>query len=88
MVGLDNFLLGQARCSAACRADKRMFKKGQPPHLQHLLSFADENASIDYDIAEAIIKDGGIRLLLDLAKSSREGLQSEAAKVNLKRWVG
>nr|POE51448.1 protein arabidillo 1 [Quercus suber] len=57
-----------------------MFKKGQPLHLQHLLSFADENASIDYDIARAVIKDGGIRLLLDLAKSSREGLQSEAAK--------
>lgn len=68
LVGLDNFFLAQARCSAACRADKR----GQLLDLQHLLSFADENASIDYDIAEAVIKDGGIRLLLDLAKSSRE----------------
>ncbi|TXG62528.1 hypothetical protein EZV62_009522 [Acer yangbiense] len=40
----------------------------------------DENASIDGGRAEAVMKDGGIRLLLDLANSWREGLQSEAAK--------
>jgi hypothetical protein len=43
----------------------------------------DENASIDCGRAEAVMRDGGIRLLLNLAKSWREGLQSEAAKVNL-----
>jgi hypothetical protein len=42
----------------------------------------DENASIDCGRAEAVMRDGGIRLLLNLAKSWREGLQSEAAKVN------
>ncbi|BBG97308.1 ARABIDILLO-1 [Prunus dulcis] len=40
----------------------------------------DENASIDCRRAEAVMRDGGIRLLLNLAKSWREGLQSEAAK--------
>ncbi|CAH8307148.1 unnamed protein product [Eruca vesicaria subsp. sativa] len=40
----------------------------------------DENASIDCGRAEAVMRDGGIRLLLKLAKSWREGLQSEAAK--------
>ncbi|KAJ7007366.1 protein ARABIDILLO 1 [Populus alba x Populus x berolinensis] len=40
----------------------------------------DENASIDCGRAEAVMRDGGIRLLLNLAKSWREGLQSEAAK--------
>lgn len=42
----------------------------------------DENASIDCGRAEAVMRDGGIRLLLNLARSWREGLQSEAAKVN------
>ncbi|KAG2325445.1 hypothetical protein Bca52824_008173 [Brassica carinata] len=40
----------------------------------------DENASIDCGRAEAVMRDGGIRLLLKLADSWREGLQSEAAK--------
>ncbi|KAK4755637.1 hypothetical protein SAY87_009394 [Trapa incisa] len=40
----------------------------------------DENASIDHQMAEAVMHDGGIGLLLDLAKSWRETLQSEAAK--------
>ncbi|XP_010497547.1 PREDICTED: protein ARABIDILLO 2-like, partial [Camelina sativa] len=40
----------------------------------------DENASIDCGRAEAVMRDGGIRILLELAKSWREGLQSEAAK--------
>ncbi|CAB4269504.1 unnamed protein product [Prunus armeniaca] len=40
----------------------------------------DENASIDCGRAEAVMQDGGICLLLNLAKSWREGLQSEAAK--------
>ncbi|WJX71859.1 hypothetical protein P8452_55804 [Trifolium repens] len=40
----------------------------------------DENASIHCGRAEAVMRDGGIRLLLGLAKSCWEGLQSEAAK--------
>ncbi|GAV79486.1 Arm domain-containing protein/F-box-like domain-containing protein [Cephalotus follicularis] len=40
----------------------------------------DENATVDCRRAEAIMRDGGIRLLLDLARSCQEGIQSEAAK--------
>ncbi|KAF9617506.1 hypothetical protein IFM89_036710 [Coptis chinensis] len=40
----------------------------------------DENATVDFERAEVVMSNGGIRLLLDLARSSREGLQSEAAK--------
>ncbi|KAG8638523.1 hypothetical protein MANES_14G038600v8 [Manihot esculenta] len=40
----------------------------------------DENATIDCQRAEAVMQNGGIQLLLDLAKSCHEGLQSEAAK--------
>lgn len=41
----------------------------------------DENATVDGRRADAILQHGGIRLLLDLANSCREGLQSEVAKV-------
>ncbi|XP_012090498.2 protein ARABIDILLO 1 isoform X2 [Jatropha curcas] len=40
----------------------------------------DENATIDCRRAEAFMRNGGIKLLLDLGKSCQEGLQSEAAK--------
>ncbi|XP_031275170.1 protein ARABIDILLO 1-like [Pistacia vera] len=40
----------------------------------------DENATVDCRRAEVILQHGGIQLLLDLAKSCQEGLQSEAAK--------
>ncbi|RZC71757.1 hypothetical protein C5167_034928 [Papaver somniferum] len=56
-----------------------MYKNERLQDLQHLLSF-DENATVDCGRAETVMHDGGIRLLLDLAKSCREGLQSEASK--------
>ncbi|KAF2311684.1 hypothetical protein GH714_025925 [Hevea brasiliensis] len=37
----------------------------------------DENATIDSQRAEAVMQNGGIELLLDLAKSCQEGLQSK-----------
>ncbi|XP_078442164.1 protein ARABIDILLO 1-like [Wolffia australiana] len=40
----------------------------------------DENANVDPARAEAVMRDGGIPLLLGLARSFREGIQSEAAK--------
>lgn len=42
-----------------------------------------ENATVDCLRAEAILHGDGIRLLLNLARSCQEGLQSEAAKV----WI-
>ncbi|KAK1273273.1 Protein ARABIDILLO 1 [Acorus gramineus] len=40
----------------------------------------DESAIIDSSRAEAVLVEGGVRKLLDLARSAREGIQSEAAK--------
>ncbi|KAH9647890.1 protein ARABIDILLO 1 [Citrus sinensis] len=40
----------------------------------------DQNAMVDCQRAEAILRHGGVRLLLDLARSPPEGLQSEVAK--------
>ncbi|XP_015877694.3 protein ARABIDILLO 1 isoform X1 [Ziziphus jujuba] len=40
----------------------------------------DEIATVNRGRAEAVLQDGGILLLLDLARSCREALQSEAAK--------
>lgn len=41
----------------------------------------DENANVDRARSEAVMKDGGIPLLLELARCCRESAQSEAAKV-------
>ncbi|KAG0474793.1 hypothetical protein HPP92_014479 [Vanilla planifolia] len=40
----------------------------------------DENARVDPPRAEAVMKNGGIPMLLELARCCREGVQSEAAK--------
>ena len=41
----------------------------------------DENTNVDVGRAEAVMKGGGIQLLLGLARSWKEGLQTEATKV-------
>ena len=41
----------------------------------------DETANVDPARSEAVMQNGGIRMLLDLARCSRESAQSEAAKV-------
>lgn len=41
----------------------------------------DQNAMVDCQRAEAILRHGGVQLLLDLARSCPEGLQSSVAKV-------
>ncbi|CAM0871304.1 unnamed protein product [Alopecurus aequalis] len=40
----------------------------------------DENANVDPARSEAVMREGGIPILLDLARCSRENVQSEAAK--------
>ncbi|KAK1654081.1 hypothetical protein QYE76_071886 [Lolium multiflorum] len=40
----------------------------------------DQNANVDPARSEAVMREGGIPMLLDLARRSRETLQSEAAK--------
>ncbi|KAI4372686.1 hypothetical protein MLD38_010886 [Melastoma candidum] len=45
-----------------------------------LATFVVSDDELDKGRAEAVMQDGGIRLLLNLARSWRDGLQSEAAK--------
>lgn len=81
--GLDSFWLkqGAALLLNLMQSSQEDVQERAATGLATFVVIDDENASIDCGRAEAVMRDGGIRLLLDLAKSWREGLQSEAAKV-------
>ncbi|KAL0739732.1 hypothetical protein Bca4012_081245 [Brassica carinata] len=80
--GLDDFWLkqGAALLLALTQSSQEDVQERSATGLATFVVIDDENASIDCGRAEAVMKDGGIRLLLELANSWREGLQSEAAK--------
>ncbi|XP_017969337.1 PREDICTED: protein ARABIDILLO 1 isoform X1 [Theobroma cacao] len=80
--GLDNFWLkqGAALLLSLMQSSQEDVQERAATGLATFVVIDDENASIDCERAEAVMRDGGIRLLLNLAKSWREGLQSEAAK--------
>lgn len=81
-LGLDDFWLRQG-ASLLLSLMESLQEDVQERAATGLATFVvidDENATVDYGRAEAVMQDGGIRLLLDLARSCREGLQSEAAK--------
>ncbi|KAJ8748731.1 hypothetical protein K2173_011283 [Erythroxylum novogranatense] len=80
--GLDDFWLkqGAAILLSLMQSSQEEVQERAATGLATFVVIDDENASIDCKRAEAIMRDGGIRLLLDLANSWREGLQSEAAK--------
>ncbi|XVF79781.1 hypothetical protein PTKIN_Ptkin15bG0017000 [Pterospermum kingtungense] len=80
--GLDDFWLkrGAALLLSLMRSSQEDVQERAATGLATFVVIDDENASIDCGRAEAVMQDGGIRLLLNLAKSWREGLQSEAAK--------
>ncbi|KAL1225235.1 Protein ARABIDILLO 1 [Cardamine amara subsp. amara] len=80
--GLDDFWLNQgaALLLTLMQSSQEDVQERSATGLATFVVIDDENASIDCGRAEAVMKDGGIRLLLQLAKSWREGLQSEAAK--------
>ncbi|XP_044481329.1 protein ARABIDILLO 1-like [Mangifera indica] len=80
--GLDDFWLkqGAALLLSLMQSSQEDVQERAATGLATFVVINDENASIDCGRAEAVMKDGGICLLLDLAKSWREGLQSEAAK--------
>ena len=81
--GLDTFWLkqGAALLLNLMQSSQEDVQERAATGLATFVVIDDENASIDCGRAEAVMRDGGIRLLLNLAKSWREGLQSEAAKV-------
>ncbi|KAK8339477.1 hypothetical protein E1A91_A08G037600v1 [Gossypium mustelinum] len=80
--GLDNFWLkqGAALLLSLMQSSQVDVQERAATGLATFVVIDDENASIDRGRAEAVMRDGGIRLLLNLAKSWHEGLQSEAAK--------
>ncbi|CAN6703968.1 unnamed protein product [Malus baccata var. baccata] len=80
--GLDVFWLkqGASLLLTLMQSSQEDVQERAATGLATFVVIDDENASIDCGRAEAVMRDGGIRLLLNLAKSWREGLQSEAAK--------
>ncbi|KAF7825119.1 protein ARABIDILLO 1 [Senna tora] len=80
--GLDNFWVeqGGALLLSLMQSPQEDVQERAATGLATFVVIDDENASIDCRRAEAVMRDGGIRLLLGLAKSWREGLQSEVAK--------
>ncbi|XP_010544576.1 PREDICTED: protein ARABIDILLO 1-like [Tarenaya hassleriana] len=80
--GLDHFWLNQGAplLLSLMQSSQEDVQERAATGLATFVVIDDENASIDGGRAEAVMRDGGIRILLDLAKSWREGLQSEAAK--------
>lgn len=80
--GLDTFWLkqGAALLLSLMQSSQEDVQEKAATALATFVVIDDENASIDCGRAEAVMRDGGIRLLLNLARSWREGLQSEAAK--------
>ncbi|XP_022863485.1 protein ARABIDILLO 1 isoform X2 [Olea europaea var. sylvestris] len=80
--GLDNFWLNQGSTLllSFIHSAQEEVQERAATALATFVVIDDENASIDTGRAEAVMRDGGIRLLLNLARSWREGLQSEAAK--------
>ncbi|KAG9452196.1 hypothetical protein H6P81_005100 [Aristolochia fimbriata] len=80
--GLDNFWLrqGSALLLSLMQSLQEDVQERAATGLATFVVIDDENATVDCGRAEAVMKDGGINLLLDLARSCREGVQSEAAK--------
>ncbi|CAL0328153.1 unnamed protein product [Lupinus luteus] len=80
--GLENFWAeqGASLLLSLMQSSQEDVQERAATGLATFVVIDDENARIDCGRAEAVMHDGGIRLLLGLAKSWREGLQSEAAK--------
>ncbi|KAK6920368.1 Armadillo [Dillenia turbinata] len=81
-MGLDDFWLKQGAflLLSLMQSSQEDVQERAATGLATFVVIDDENASIHGGRAEAVLRDGGIRLLLNLARSWREGLQSEAAK--------
>ncbi|CAJ2648856.1 unnamed protein product [Trifolium pratense] len=79
--GLDNFWVeqGASLLLSLMQSSQEDVQERASRGLANFVAIDDENASIDCERVEAVMRDGGIHLLLGLAKSYREGLQSEAA---------
>ncbi|XP_077235342.1 protein ARABIDILLO 1-like isoform X2 [Tasmannia lanceolata] len=80
--GMDSFWLrqGAALLLSLMQSLQEDVQERAATGLATFVVIDDENATVDGGRAEAVMRDGGIHLLLKLARSCREGVQSEAAK--------
>ncbi|XP_042504817.1 protein ARABIDILLO 1-like [Macadamia integrifolia] len=80
--GLDSFWLrqGAALFLNLIQSLQEDVQESAATGLATFVVVDDENVTVHCGRAEVVMQDGGIRLLLNLAKSCRESLQSEAAK--------
>lgn len=82
--GLDTFWLNQGAYLflSLTQSTQEEVQERAATGLATFVVIDDENANVDSLRAEAVMEDGGIRLLLNLARCWQEGIQSEAAKVD------
>ncbi|KAH7659355.1 RNI-like protein [Dioscorea alata] len=80
--GMDEFWLrqGAALLLSLLKCLEEDVKEKAASGLATFVVIDDENVAVDPRRAEAVMRDGGIPLLLGLAQSCHECLQSEAAK--------
>ncbi|XP_043720067.1 protein ARABIDILLO 1-like [Telopea speciosissima] len=80
--GLDSFWLrqGAALFLNLIQSLQEDVQESAATGLATFVVIDDDNITVHCGRAEVVMQDGGVRLLLDLAKSCRESLQSEAAK--------
>ncbi|KAG1354394.1 Protein ARABIDILLO 1 [Cocos nucifera] len=80
--GIDEFWLrqGAALLLSLVKSSQEDVQERAATGLATFVVIDDESATVDPARAEVVMRNGGIPLLLELATSCREGLQSEAAK--------
>lgn len=80
--GLDNFWVSQGATLllSLMQSSQEEVQERAATGLATFVVIDDENTSIDGQRAEAVMRGGGVQLLLHLASSWREGLQAESAK--------
>ncbi|KAH7863248.1 hypothetical protein Vadar_015272 [Vaccinium darrowii] len=80
--GFDNFWISQGAALSLnlLQSSQEDVQERAATVLATFAIIVNENARVDGGMAKAVMRGGGIRLLLNLARSWREGLQSEATK--------
>jgi hypothetical protein len=90
--GMDDFWLqqGTSMLLSLVKSSQEDVQERAATTLATFVVIDDETANVDAARSEAVMRDGGIPLLLDLARCSRVNTQSEAAKVmhSLARLLG
>lgn len=83
--GMDEFWLqqGTALLLRLLKSSQEDVQERAATALATFVVMDDESANVDPARSEAVMQNGGIRMLLDLARCSRESAQSEAAKVKI-----